>query len=117
MPVRERRVVRPTRRAHDGAVKNGCSFDDVYNKLSPCGRVPFLTKAGTPFEAKAHAATKGPRRGQRCIRITRGGKARAYIYKCCWDHVTNCTRTYIDIYTEVLCCGKGKSLGEISDGT
>ena len=93
---------RPTRPAHDGQIEHTKSFDEVLLVLSNEGPLALHTRAGTPFEAHYHIMQRGERVGQRCIRITRDGAQRAYIYECCWGHVTNCSRTYIDVYSSAL---------------
>jgi hypothetical protein len=93
---------RPTKPPHYGLVRTQNSFLITRQNLVLSGLKKFLTKAGTPFTAEAHIDGKGKHKGQQSIVIKRDNKIRAYIYECCWGHVTNCNRTYIDIYTSIL---------------
>jgi hypothetical protein len=93
---------RPTRPLHDGTVDNPNRFRVALQQLQMSGPTNFTTTAGTPFTAQAYVATKGLHPDQDCILITRDADPRAYIYECCWGHVTNCTRTYIDVYSPHL---------------
>ena len=95
-------MTRPTRPPHDGIVNNPRTFQVALQALQINGPRNLTTNAGTPFTAQAHVATKGTHPGQDCILITRDGDARAYIYECCWGHITNCTQTYIDVYSPCL---------------
>ncbi len=93
---------RPTRPPHYGSVNNPNSFQTARRDLVVNGLQHLSTKAGTPFTAEAHIDGKGQHKGQESILIKQGNKIRAYIYDCCWGHVTNCSRTYIDVYTTIL---------------
>jgi hypothetical protein len=70
--------------------------------LRSSGPRSLSTAAGTPFTAEARIASRGKHIGKNCIKIARDGKSRAYIYECCWGHVTNCSRTYIDVYSQIF---------------
>lgn len=93
---------RPTRPPHDGTVNNPNTFIAARQNLLNTGPQNLTTAKGTPLKAEAHVTRGGNHKGQDCIKITRNGKPRAYIYSCCWGHVTNCYKTYIDIYTPIL---------------
>lgn len=93
---------RETRASHDGEVQNQNSFNTALRSLQDSGPRNLTTNSGTPFTARAHVATKGNHLGEYCIVIDRDGVNRAYIYACCWGHVTNCNRTYIDVYSPHL---------------
>jgi hypothetical protein len=95
-------MTRPTRPPHDGIVQNPKNFSQALQDLQNTGPQNLTTQAGTPFLAQAHVAQGGNHPGQDCIKITNNGDHRAYVYECCWGHVTNCSGTYIDVYTPVL---------------
>ena len=93
---------RPTKPPHDGTVHNQKTFSIALNNLRLIGPQNLMTASGTPFTAEAHVTTGGKHNGQDCIKVTRDGKPRAYIYRCCWGHVTSCSRTYIDVYSPMI---------------
>jgi len=93
---------RPTKPAHDGTVHNQKTFVAAMQNLLNTGPQNLTTNYGTPFTAEAHVVQGGNHKGQDCIKVTRDGNPRAYIYSCCWGHVTNCSGTYIDVYTPIL---------------
>ena len=93
---------RKTRDSHYGKVVNLNSFETAFTSLQNSGDRDLTTNSGTPFTARAHVATKGNHKGEDCIVIDQNGVNRAYIYECCWGHVTNCNRTYIDVYSPNL---------------
>tara|TARA_R100000322_G_scaffold98904_3_gene62403 strand:+ start:994 stop:1353 length:360 start_codon:yes stop_codon:yes gene_type:complete len=97
-----RKMARPTRPPHDGVIANAKTFGEALRNLSASGPIDLNTDAGTPFTAEAHVAQGGNHAGQDCIRITRDGAPRAYIYECCWGHLTSCSGTYIDVYSTVV---------------
>ena len=91
---------RPTRPPHHGTVAVTKSFQQAYQEI---GRgAAFTTNAGTPFTAEAGQVKKGRRKGQQVIIFRRGHAESARAYECCWGHATNCNRTYIDSYTQVI---------------
>ena len=94
-------MTRPTEPPHDGQLNNPNTFQVARANL---GNIPqdFETTAGTPFIAEAHIDGKGQHEGHDSILIKRDGEIRAYIYECCWGHITNCNGTYIDSYTPIL---------------
>lgn len=94
---------RPTKPPHDGTVNNQNTFIIARRNLLNTGPQNLTTaKRHTPFTAEAHVTKGGNHNGQDCIKVTRNGKPRAYIYSCCWDHITNCSGTYIDVYSPIL---------------
>jgi len=93
---------RPTRPPHDGIVSNPRTFNQALRNLQISGPQNLFTANGTPFKAEAHVTQGGNHAGQHCIKITRDDKPRAYIYACCWGHVTNCSGSYIDVYTPII---------------
>jgi len=94
---------RPTRPPHYGTVSNPRTFNQALRNLQISGPQNLTTaKRHTPFTAAAHVTKGGNHNGQDCIKVTRNGKPRAYIYSCCWDHITNCSGTYIDVYSPLL---------------
>lgn len=96
---------RPTRPPHDGTVNNKRTFAAARQNLVNTGLKSLSTAGGTPFTAEAHAPKRGKHRGEDCIKIKgKGNKGEysVYIYSCCWGHVTNCSRTYIDVFTPIL---------------
>lgn len=95
-------MARPTRPPHDGVIANAKTFGEALRNLSASGPIDLNTDAGTPFTAEAHVAQGGNHAGQDCIRITRDGAPRAYIYECCWGHLTSCSGTYIDVYSTIV---------------
>ena len=56
----------------------------------------------TPFTILAKVTTKGRHKGKPVLVFFTNGKEKARSYECCWGHVTNCSRTYIDCYTSVI---------------
>jgi hypothetical protein len=98
-------MTRPTRRPHDGTVNNQKTFVMAIQHLLNTGSQNLFTNNGTPFTAEAHVTQGGKHNGQNCIKIKGTGNEveySIYIYACCWGHVTNCSRTYIDVYTPIL---------------
>jgi len=95
-------MTRPTRPPHDGIVNNPNTFAVALQSLIDGGPRNLITNNGTPFTAEAHIAERGNHIGESCIKITRDGNPRAYIYECCWGHITNCSGTYIDVYSPHL---------------
>jgi len=73
---------RPTRPPHDGTVGNQKTFVVARQNLLGTGPQNLTTVSGTPFTATAHVTHGGKHNGQDCIKITRNGKPRAYIYSC-----------------------------------
>lgn len=95
-------MTRPTRPPHDGTITNPKTFAQALRDLQDSGPRNLVTVAGTPFVAEAHVSQGGNQPGQDCIKITNNGEPRAYIYGCCWGHVTNSSGTYIDAYSPIL---------------
>ena len=98
-------ISRSTRPQHDGKVNNQNTFVVARQNLLNKGPQNLHTSRGTSFTAEAHVTHSSKHNGQECIKISgtgKRGKYSIYIYECCWGHVTNCSSTYIDVYTPVL---------------
>lgn len=98
------KVIKPTRHRHYGVGTSVKSFASVYSRV---GKQPgkLYSTAGnrTPFKVTAQVATRGKRRGKKVLIFrSKAGVERARAYECCWDHRTNCNRTWIDCYAEQL---------------
>jgi len=76
------------------------SFAVAYSKVGSSSA--YTTISGTSFTAHASQVTKGAKKGTEVIIFKRNGRESARAYQCCWGHITNCNRTYIDSYTEVI---------------
>lgn len=97
------KIVKPSRDAHSGHVTNKLTFNQVYTMAQNNPEVEYYTSGNqTPFTVSASIATRGKHKGEPVIIFRSDGSERARAYKCCWGHVTNCGRTYIDCYTSVL---------------
>lgn len=95
----------PTRPPHDGTVSNQKTFVAAIQNLQNTGPQNLYTANGTPFTAQVHLTHSGKHRGQDCIKVNGRGKKgdySIYIYSCCWGHETNCSRSYIKMYTPIL---------------
>ena len=95
-------MTRPSRPPHDGVINNRNTFAAARQNLVRTGPQNLVTNHDTPFTAEAHVTEGGNHDGQDCIKVTQNGESRAYIYACCWGHVTNCSGTYIDAYSPLL---------------
>lgn len=60
------------------------------------------TKARVPFTVRSSTVTRGSRKGEKFLLFLRDGKPRARVYQCCWGYRTNCYKTHIDIYTDII---------------
>lgn len=96
------KIVKPSRPPNDGFCPNRLAFDEAYEQVKNNPNKQYETTGNqTPFKAIATKTSKGVHQGDKVIRfITGTEKGRAY--KCCWGHITNCNRTYIDCYTKAL---------------
>ncbi|CAK7069707.1 MAG: hypothetical protein KER_03053 [Kerstersia gyiorum] len=93
---------RPTVSPHHGNLTPTMSFNDAYGAAQRNPATVYNTSAGRPYTLHAALAKRGEHKGQRVIRFMRNEKESARAYECCWGHVTNCNRTYIDSYTSSL---------------
>jgi hypothetical protein len=97
------KIVKPSRDPHSGYVTNKLTFDQMYviSKNNP--EVEYYTSGNqTPFTVSASVTTRGKHKGEPVLIFCSDASERARSYRCCWGHITNCNRTYIDCYTSVL---------------
>jgi len=87
---------------HEGSVELGHAFHEAYDWLVQNGPADLATNRGTPFEAKAHVAQKGPCSGEKVIRFMQHETEYARAYECCWGHKCNHNRTLIGMYCIAL---------------
>jgi hypothetical protein len=93
-------IVKPTRQPHYGAVTNRVSFQEAFELVEGNPMAEYYTKGNwTPFIIKAAITKRGNYKGQRVLIFLTNNQERARAYECCWGHITNCNRTYIDCYT------------------
>lgn len=98
-----RKIVKPSRDAHSGNVTNILTFDQVYEVVKNNPDIEYYTTGNqTPFTVSASTVTRGKHKGEPVLIFRSDGSERARSYRCCWNHVTNCSRTYIDCYTKVF---------------
>ena len=96
-------VVKPTREVHHDVLMNRISFAEAYRMVSSNPVKEYRTSGNqSPFVAVASKAGRGNHMGEKVIIFKTEGKEMARCYPCCWGHMTNCNRTYIDCYTSVL---------------
>lgn len=96
-------IKKSTRPPHFGECENKLSFFDCYALIATSpSRIFHATGNQTPFFARATVCKKGPHAGKEVIIFLTNGKERARAYACCWGHITNCNRTYIDCYTKAV---------------
>ncbi|OGW43751.1 MAG: hypothetical protein A2Y66_00035 [Nitrospirae bacterium RBG_13_41_22] len=101
----ERSVIikKPTRPPHFGKCENKMSFDEAYEFiLHNTDKTFYSTGNQTPFLARSAICIKGSHKNKRVIRFFTKGTEKARAYSCCWGHITNCNRTYIDCFTAAL---------------
>ncbi len=99
----EQSVVKTTLPAHHGSVKNRIPFQVAFEIGQQNPDDEYYTQGNnTPFSVKAAITTKGVHKGEPVLRFLTNGQEQARAYSCCWGHVTNCNRTYIDCYTASL---------------
>ena len=93
---------RPTRPPHFGTVANPKTFVAAYTSIGAVPTTVYHTAAGTPFTADAGTVSRGRHSGNQVIVFKQNGKEMARAYACCWGHITNCNRTYIDSYAPAV---------------
>lgn len=92
----------PTQPAHHSTVQNVNTFPQaIALALAAPGHV-YHTTAGTPFTVDAGTVSRGRRKDQEVLVFKQNGKEMARAYMCCWGHITNCNRTYINSYTPLI---------------
>ena len=96
-------IVKASREAHHGIVANKFSFDEAYKMVSDNPGKEYRTTGNQAvFISLASKAIKGKHKGEKVIVFKSEGREMARSYPCCWGHITNCNRTYIDCYTNAL---------------
>ena len=98
-----RKIIKPSLDAHSRVVNNKLSFHETYIMAQQNPEFIFYTSGNnTPFTISSSITTRGKHKGEPVIIFRTDGVERARAYECCWGHVTNCGRTYIDCYTSTL---------------
>ena len=93
----------PTRPPHSGNAANSSSFDEAYRLASEDPGRSFETEGlKAAFQVIATKGMRGLHSGKRVLRFMNGRIEKARAYECCWGHQTNCNRTYIHMYSELL---------------
>lgn len=96
-------IVKPTKPAHYGELRNRFTFEEAYEYIMEEPDREYRTTGNqTPFIAVASRAVKGQHKGTKVIIFKTEGKEKARSHPCCWGHLTNCNRTYIDCYTKAI---------------
>ena len=96
-------IVKPTKPAHYGKINNRLTFSQAFEEVSQNpNRIYKTTGNKTAFLAGAKVTGKGRHKRERVIVFLTAGKEKARSYPCCWGHITNCNRTYIDCYTRAM---------------
>jgi len=87
---------------HQGQKILNHSFNAIWEKLCISGTQSLQTENKHDCEAFARITTRGVRKGDKVIRITKDGREFARIYECCWRCTINCFGTRIGGYSEAL---------------
>ena len=96
-------VTKPSQPVHFDQTQPRLAFTAAYKAItSSPGRVYYTVGNGAAFTATAQSAVRGAHAGDKVIVFRKDGKERARVYKCCWEHRTNCNRTYVDCYVLAL---------------
>ena len=96
-------IKKQSRPAHFGECQNRLSFDEAYEFIGRNFDKTFHTTGNqTRFIARAAKCTRGAHAGKAVIIFCTKGTEKARAYACCWGHITNCNRTYIDCFTAAL---------------
>jgi hypothetical protein len=96
-------IKKPTRPAHFGECKNRLSFDEAYEFIACNTHKLFRTTGNqTPFVARSTNCSRGAHARDKVIIFSTQGSEKARAYPCCWGHITNCNRTYIDCFTKAI---------------
>jgi hypothetical protein len=96
-------IKKSTRPPHFGECDNKLSFDECYEITSnDPGKIFHTTGNQTPFSVRACLCKKGPHANDKVIIFFTKGTEKARAYSCCWGHITNCNRTYIDCFTKAI---------------
>jgi len=100
---RSRIIKKPTRPPHFSRCENKMSFVEAYEFMSDNADMIFYSTGNkTPFIAKATIGIKGSHKNKKVIRFFTKGTEKARAYSCCWGHITNCNRTYINCFTAAI---------------
>ena len=87
---------------HDSHKDRDIGFDQLLLLLQSQGTQSLTTfRKATPFVASERTSSKGSHVGEPCVMAVSPGGA-APIYRCCWEHSTNCSGTRIGQYCEAL---------------
>ncbi len=96
-------IKKSTRPPHFGECDNQLSFEGCYELIAnDPGKIFHTTGNQTPFSARACMCKKGPHANDKVIIFFTKGTEKARAYSCCWGHITNCNRTYIDCFTKAI---------------
>lgn len=93
---------RPTIEPHSGHVPICKSFEEACSYIKNNQNNLYQTGSGKMFEAKVKFSMRGENKNKKVIIFYRNNKESARSYACCWGHLTNCNRTYIDSYAKSL---------------
>ena len=98
-------MVKPKIGIHDGTANNMKSFAQAFSHVQNNPNNTYYTiPGGVKFKAVAKIATRahGPRKNQPVICFFSREEEMARAYSCCWGHISNCYKTYINVYTEAI---------------
>ena len=97
-------ATKPYRRPHFGRAHNRHTFAQAYRKIKANrNKIHRALRTDTPFVPVSTKAKYGKHKGEKVIIfLTDGGEERARSYACCWGHITNCNRTYIDRFSGAI---------------
>lgn len=95
---------KPYKFPHFGKVNNRHTFAQAYREISRNRNKVYKTAGSqSPFVPVSTVAQSGKHKGEKVIIFkTTDGNERARTYACCWGHVTNCNRTYIDRFSRII---------------
>jgi len=96
-------VTKSTKPPHFGNVQNRINFNSAYQNALNNPLSIYRTRGNqTAFEVEAKIRVKGKNKGKKVLVVKSNGYEYACAYSCCWGHIINCNRTYIDCYTSML---------------
>ena len=87
---------------HEGILNLTYSFEEAYIWIEKESKISFYTSNKTLFTALAANVRRGPRIGEKVIRIFQNKNEYARAYRCCWGHYYNCNRTRIGMYCKAI---------------
>ena len=93
---------RPTKPAHYSFTNTRLDFTLAIAYIQNNPDKIYTTIAGNNFTAHVATTSKGRRKGELVIIFKQNNKEYARAYSCCWGHITNCHRTYIDSYSTTI---------------